>query len=1028
MKKISALLFLFSLIINGFSAEEKTANIIRNWNFEVNLSGWSVPGWIKNALKPELDTAIFKDGVSSICFNAENGKRVFVMQSVKRNPETSEYLMSAWIRTKNAVNFTPYITVEAVSIENGREKYTDVNIPAGTSSSSENWIKIEKKIEVPPATETVRIMLMSYSDPSKPSSGTIWFDCCQLEELVSQNDKIVLKDIVPAGDKGIFKKDETPSFTVSITNSFAGDKNVEMETVVQDYYGKELVRQKEKFCLPALAVTKKSIRLNPFVKEGFYAVSPVIKLDGIPLAAGTGSFVVTAPLEKPDPFFGICQYYFPAENITTVRLMGCGSAGIIIPWRNECAKGKFDWSGTDARVKRFQSEGMKIIGQFTVMGDHYSQPEWILADIKADKKKGINPYTEDYYKNMASFEKAAIERYKDSISEWSAINEIDLSMHKDPFEKEHYIRVVKELYSAMKSVNTEFELGGIGVSGCDGQKNPRFPVAKMLWERLYDSLDGMAYDTYVDPKTYGPGYNPPGPERGNFREILTESVELAKKYGKKFIAIDEKGDKIISSLPVDSIYAKQMAEALVRSYVIARSVPENRHWLYFIFKGAKEGMADYGLWRLDCPRPTVAAYATVARRLAHVSNPRMLDINRDIYCFVFSKEQGSLTAIWTVNEKPVIFDMDILEDSLLYDIMNNPRPLKKGKQQLILSKSPFFIESGTAPSVMENAIKSASFTLPELKGEIRLRSLSEISVSIANDSNKKLEVALIPQSAEPVIVPEKKSLEIDPGSMQSASFNIERCGFDMLNGKSLDFEAVANGVRKYKLSYKPELLKVEKIVAPVKIDGNITEFKGIKPIVLDNASFLLPADALPNKLWTGPEDLSCKIYLAYDMEHFYFAAEVVDDVNVNGRKGFGIWGNDSFQIAFDTMNDALSDDLSKNMGYDSNDYEFGVALTPEGPECFCYTAGAENKALDNKTSPFKVMVKKSESGNMIYELAIPWTALAPLKPVPGAAFGFNLINLDTDKAGKSSLYGVGLTPGIVEGKKPHEFKTFILMP
>lgn len=1018
----------FSMIMNGFSIEEKTANILKNWNFEKKLSGWNVPDWIKDALKPELDNSTFKEGSSSISFNAEPGKRIFVMQSMKRNPETAEYLFTGWIKTKDTVNFTPYVTFEAMSSEKGKEKFTDIQISVDIPASLNDWIKVERKVEVPAGTKDIRLMLMSRSDMSKPSSGTVWFDCCQLEELVSKADKITVKSIVPDGDKGIFKKNETPSFTVFITNSFGIDKDVEMETVVLDYFGKETERQLEKFSLPALSVTKRSIQLKPVDKEGFYSVRPIIKSNGIPYAGETGSFVVTEPIEKPDPFFGLCDYYFPTENITTVRLMGCGSAGEIISWRNEYVKGKFKWDGTDYRIRKFQELGMQIIGQFNVMGDHYSQPDWVTSEIKANKKKGLNPYTEDYYKNMAAFEKLAIERYKDSISEWSAINEIDLSMHKDTFEKEHYIRAVKELYAAMKSVNPEFELGAIGVSGCDGQKNPRFPVAGMLWERLHDSIDGMAYDAYVDPKTYGPGYNPPGPERGNFRDILLKSVELAKKYGKKFIAIDEKGDKIVSALPVDSIYAKRMSEALVRSYVIARSVPENRHWLYFIFTGAQEGNADYGLWRANCPRPTVAAYATVARRLAHVSDPVVVDINKDIYCFVFAKGHCSVTAIWTVNEKPVIFDVEVPEDSSIYDIMNNPGPLKKGKQQLILSKSPFFIESAAVPSDMEKAMKSAYFTLPELNGEIKLKSLSEISVAVANNSNKKLAVDLIPETKNITIEPKKKSLELPSSSDQSACFSIVNGNFDDLNGKDIKLEAVVDKTRKYVFAYKPELLKVEKIKTPVKIDGNIDEFKDIKPIVLDNASFLFPADALPNKLWTGPEDLSCKIYLAYDNENFYFVAEVVDDVAVNERGGFRMWSNDSFQIAFDTMNDALSEELSKNMGYDLNDYEFGVGLTPKGPECFCYAAGLENKELDNKTTPFKVMVKKAANGNMLYELAIPWSALAPLKPVPGTAFGFNFINLDSDESGKSSLYGIGLTPGIVEGKKPNEFKTFILMP
>lgn len=1029
MKKFLVVLLFCFLIQNGFSEEENPSNVLQNWNFEKNLSSWSVPDWIKTALKPELDSTVFKEGQSSVSFKAENGKKVFLMQSVKRDPEISEYILSVWVKSKDSVNFNPFLMLEAVSIENGKEKYTDVKVPVDLPLSAGAWTKIEKKIKVPDSASQIRIMLMSDADVSKPSSGSIWFDCCQLEEVIPQRDKIIVKDIIPGGRQGIFQRGEKPSLSILVTNSYAEDKNAELEISVQDYYGKSVLQKTENLNLIKQRVSKKEVQLDSIDKSGFYSVSFAIKINKVPFSSETGSFVMVEPIGKPDPFFGICQYNLRQDYIKTARLMGCGSAGVIIQWRNEFQKGKFNWEVSDAQINEFISEGMKIIGQFNLMGDHYSQPQWVLEKIRENKKKGIAPYTEEYYKDMAAFEKMAVARYKNSISEWSVINEIDLSMHKDAFEKDHYIRAVKELYPAMKSVNPAFDLGGIGVSGCDGQKNPRFPAAEMLWETLHDSLDGMAYDTYVDPKTYGPGYTPIGPERGNFREILLQSVALVKKYGKKFISIDEKGDKIISTLPVDSIYARQMAEALVRSYIIARSVPENRHWLYFIFKGAQEGTADYGLWRSNCPRPTVAAYATVARRLAHVSDPVVVELNKDIYCFVFAKGKGMVAAIWTISETPVIFDFDVAEDSSGYDIMNNSFPVKKGKQQFSLSKSPLFIESGVNSSIMVNALKKASFMLPELKGEIRLRNLLEISVFLANNSNKKLDVSIVPEKNPVLLIePDKKSLEINPASMGNANFNIVNSSFELLNGKNIEVAAVADGVRKYMFSYKPELMKVERLRTPVKIDGDISEFKNIKPVIMDNPSFLFPADAIPNKLWTGPEDLSCKVYLAYDTDNFYFAAEVVDDVKINEKEGYRMWSNDSFQIAFDTMNDALSGELSKNVGYDSSDYEFGIALTPKGPECFCYVAGGINKTLENKTTPFKVMVKKSENGNMIYELAIPWQSLAPLKPVPGSVFGFNMICLDSDEPGKTSLYWMGLAPGIADGKKPHEFKTMVLMP
>jgi hypothetical protein len=141
-----------------------------------------------------------------------------------------------------------------------------------------------------------------------------------------------------------------------------------------------------------------------------------------------------------------------------------------------------------------------------------------------------------------------------------------------------------------------------------------------------------------------------------------------------------------------------------------------------------------------------------------------------------------------------------------------------------------------------------------------------------------------------------------------------------------------------------------------------------------------------------------------------------------------MWQNDSFQITFDTMNDASAAKLSGISGYDLTDYEFGFALSPKGPQCFCYIAASPNKAIENKVTNSDIAIKRSGKNTMIYELAIPWSTLAPLKPESGKVFRLNFICLDSDKSGQTSLYCMGLSQGIWSGKKPEQFKTFVLMP
>jgi hypothetical protein len=46
-----------------------------------------------------------------------------------------------------------------------------------------------------------------------------------------------------------------------------------------------------------------------------------------------------------------------------------------------------------------------------------------------------------------------------------------------------------------------------------------------------------------------------------------------------------------------------------------------------------------------------------------------------------------------------------------------------------------------------------------------------------------------------------------------------------------------------------------------------------------------------------------------------------------------------------------------------------------------------------------------KNGNMVYEIAIPWSRLAPFKPKPGADLGLAMILNENDGQGRKSFMG-----------------------
>ena len=1029
MKRIGVYVFLVCFL---FSFIAKADNLLKNPSFEEGLENWNIPSWIENTIKVEIDRSIFQGpGNASLKMVGEEGKRGILMQSVVRNPDVKRYRISGWMKTKDFENgWYAEITAECVFQKDGKQQYAYYNIITQWDIHNMDWTKFEKEFEVPEGTTQIRVLLQTKSPSGKlepGNKGTVWFDNICLEELVDETNKITIKNFYPLGEKGLFVIDELPEFILEVVNGYNKEKEVKLDIIVKDFYDKEVYKKEYTLKLIPLSILKQQITLPSQKEFGFYGVNITLEENNLPLATDVSSFCVFSVPDTLNPFFGM--NWNSSNPVKALRLMGAGTVGILIPWYCEKERGVYDWSGIDKAVDSYIKEGFRIIGAFSMHGEHYTEPNWILRGIKERRERGQEPFSEEYYQEFGKFVEEAVTRYKDRIKIWSLCQEIDLGIEREPEELDRYVKKVKIVYQTAKKVDPNCIVGGVGVSGVDGQKNPRFPAAKKIWPLVYNNLDGMFFDAYVDPKKFGPGYTPIGPERGNFKDILLSAKELIGQYGKNKLAIDEKGYSIVSALPVDSPYAKDLAKVLSRGYIIAKSVPEVDRWLYFLSVGCYEGDVDYGLWKEKkgflSPRPSVASYGTTARMLSNTDTEvEEINLHKDIYCYVFKKGEGSVSCLWTILKEPVSLLMELPEDVQVYNLMGNKeKTIKKGKNEIILNNEVLFLVSSIPAKKISQSISNASYSLPLVKGDIRLTSSSTLVVDIVNQTDRELN-SKIEVIAEGITFPTKEGVLIPCNKTLPVEFQTKD-SISLLNNKEVTAKITIEGrtttIKEY-IDIYPVVKSKEKVV----IDGNLDEYKNISPIVLDNPKFLFPVDALSNKLWTSSDDLSYKVYLTYDEENFYFAACVVDDIFIQEKTGSSIWANDSFQIGFDTLNNALSPEIGGRLGYDIDDYEYGIALTKEGPQCYCWTASVENKQLENKLMNFPLAIKRINPTTTNYELAIPWKYLLPLHVEKGRAFGFSFAYLDSDTSGTAS-YWMGLTPGIVNGKDPSAFKTFILV-
>jgi len=192
-------------------------------------------------------------------------------------------------------------------------------------------------------------------------------------------------------------------------------------------------------------------------------------------------------------------------------------------------------------------------------------------------------------------------------------------------------------------------------------------------------------------------------------------------------------------------------------------------------------------------------------------------------------------------------------------------------------------------------------------------------------------------------------------------------------------------------------------------------WSNVSPIVIDG-NYAAP-QYYYSANYKESDDLNAKVYLGWDDKNFYITAKVKDNVFRQNKEPDNIWAEDALQVAFDSGNNSYG-----ALGYNGDDLEYGFALTPNGPVCYCWQNPDKNKMGLRKD--ISTVVKRSGT-DTIYEAAIP---ISELNLKPDKLFGFNFLVVDTD----TGSYWNGpkflqLAPGIIGGKNPSAFKKFILV-
>ncbi|MEI8340001.1 MAG: sugar-binding protein [Verrucomicrobiota bacterium] len=189
---------------------------------------------------------------------------------------------------------------------------------------------------------------------------------------------------------------------------------------------------------------------------------------------------------------------------------------------------------------------------------------------------------------------------------------------------------------------------------------------------------------------------------------------------------------------------------------------------------------------------------------------------------------------------------------------------------------------------------------------------------------------------------------------------------------------------------------VPRVKGAIKTDGILDEAdwgnSPALPINLKQQFYVVMPAAHP---WKGPEDISGTLRFLWDDHFLYAAIEVTDDIAGKIQPDDSLWAGDGLQFLIDPMRES-----SEKVGK----YDYSIGIGKNGPAAWC-NLSADSGAPTGKVQDMLIGAKRSSkgAGSVTYELAIPWSRVAPFKPAPGADLGFTMVLNEDDGNGRFSF-------------------------
>jgi hypothetical protein len=658
---------------------------------------------------------------------------------------------------------------------------------------------------------------------------------------------------------------------------------------------------------------------------------------------------------------------------------------ILSPWRPKKADGTYNWTWTDDVVNHSLKNGKEIM--FCIHAHSYSQPAL---------NKVLNGDDSEWEEAVRS----RVERYKGKVKYWEICNEPN-ARGCTPLQ---YVALAKTAHRVIREVDPKAKIVGL----CGVSSYPEW-TEEVLAKGGGATIDVLSFHNYIgnSPISTWRQYHKIERVKNSMRKHLGKVIPIwntevgihqpQRVNGKilndsELLAAYPRGRNVqgtLTSVPADAVgMTTEHTSACwqVSSILLDCALGTERH---FILMGAS---SFYPRKNQSAGSPTEKgmALAALSSFLGDMKDVKLIPLNSSrsagvLVTLLDGRRVAALfsdvpvTCCFTAKQNQTYQGMDFIGNPLKFKSENGVLPVSFNMEPVYLFDVP------------ENFAEIPILSVDQFPERISPNSKVSSRLTISNPFSAHLDGVLeirVPESSATY----EKQISLEPGAKKTVPFALN--AGPLSRGKHelvarLFCKGKALTVTEQEFASEGVARGVPKLAAPIKLDGDASEWKHISAEVADNVNNIVigkpPVGYRQPGTWEGAEDLSFSLKTAWrPKDGVYFLLTVVDDKlkTVSADNVGRSFLQDGIEFFFD----------GRSLKKQSPVYSFGTeqilivpAINDKAETCV-----SKNLAKYGASVDLEMVGRKTDSGYLIEGCIRPQKG-SPFKLVAGTRFGMDML-------------------------------------